>query len=158
MSLDIEHSTCLVTFPARSEPHNLENLGESDLTKIRNETKGRFCRKEVVLIRCFFQNLISWFVWFPHGSCVFLDILEFLSRGDKRMVLANVPSFLSLGSVVPFLYARSGLGGPGKIRQNHACGNHPFTNPRKILESRASATHGIAWAGACLTPLVLTPW
>ena len=39
---------------------------------------------------------------------------------------------LVFGAVVPFLYPRSGFGGPGNIRQNHPFGNHPFANRRRL--------------------------
>ena len=84
-------------------------------------------------------------------------------RFCKRMVLANVPSlrlfwychsipvplFWFFGSVVPFLYPRSGLwcrrsvscaprsgfGGPGNIREKHPFGNHPFLQTRNSRNS-----------------------
>ena len=79
--------------------------------------------------------------WFSNWQV--LCILQ-ASSGNKRAVLANVPSFRFFCTVffVPhsgfwyrrsfFLYPRSGFPEQGNICQNHPFGNRPLQIPRKL--------------------------
>ena len=55
-----------------------------------------------------------------------------------------MPSFLSLGSVVPFFCTPvPGCWDPGNIRQNHPFGNHPFANPRTLGKNPVCISEGL---------------
>ena len=69
-------------------------------------------------------------IFTPYGPSFTADIwgkcVASMSRGNRRAVLQKGGFDECTFDRSVFLYPRSGLGGPGNIRQNHPFGNHPF--------------------------------